>query len=354
MPNEEAWSGVRSRGGRDWGGRLTIIDMKNNLIRGIRKASDFDGAAAHRRILPEALPNLPAVCLPSPPGRPDGHRCGDRADGITRCRSKKWPAQTLVAELGEPRRPARVRRGAEVLDEHWRTGARSAASGRAPPPRGARQFIGLVDPRRCAIAYRKRMVDSPAYRLNHEEVIKALEEGITFTENLNPLEAVADDRGALKAVIFNREAKDLPAGQDRVLTLPARTMLVAAGTSPNIMYEKECKGTFLLDSKKKFFQPHSVKANGDGKFHLEADVNGFFTSYDTTGSSHLLRRQPSRYAGNVVKAMASAMDSPTSEAFAKELATLDAAARPGVTRHGSVCASGSDTDSSPSSKTWSG
>jgi hypothetical protein len=27
------------------------------------------------------------------------------------------------------------------------------------------------------IAYRKRMVDSPAYRLNHEEVIKALEEG---------------------------------------------------------------------------------------------------------------------------------------------------------------------------------
>ena len=36
------------------------------------------------------------------------------------------------------------------------------------------------------IAYRKRMVDSPAYRLNHEEVIKALEEGITFAENLNP------------------------------------------------------------------------------------------------------------------------------------------------------------------------
>ena len=28
------------------------------------------------------------------------------------------------------------------------------------------------------IAYRKRLVDSPAYRLNHEEVIKALEEGL--------------------------------------------------------------------------------------------------------------------------------------------------------------------------------
>nr|NIO42969.1 pyridine nucleotide-disulfide oxidoreductase [Burkholderiales bacterium] len=32
------------------------------------------------------------------------------------------------------------------------------------------------------IAYRKRLVESPAYTLNHEEVEKALEEGIRFTE----------------------------------------------------------------------------------------------------------------------------------------------------------------------------
>jgi hypothetical protein len=38
------------------------------------------------------------------------------------------------------------------------------------------------------LAYRKRMVDSPAYRLNHEEVVKALEEGIWFAENLDPRE----------------------------------------------------------------------------------------------------------------------------------------------------------------------
>ena len=41
-----------------------------------------------------------------------------------------------------------------------------------------------------SLVYRKRMVDSPAYRLNHEEVIKALEEGIAFVENLNPVEAM--------------------------------------------------------------------------------------------------------------------------------------------------------------------
>ena len=49
------------------------------------------------------------------------------------------------------------------------------------------------------VAYRKRMVDSPAYRLNHEEIIKALEEGISFTENVNPIEAVAQWRaGSLR------------------------------------------------------------------------------------------------------------------------------------------------------------
>ena len=38
----------------------------------------------------------------------------------------------------------------------------------------------------ATIAYRRRMVDSPSYTLNHEEVEKALEEGIVFAEGLTP------------------------------------------------------------------------------------------------------------------------------------------------------------------------
>ena len=57
------------------------------------------------------------------------------------------------------------------------------------------------------LVYRKRMVDSPAYRLNHEEVIKALEEGITFAENLNPIEAAPDEHGAVRAMIFGPGAR---------------------------------------------------------------------------------------------------------------------------------------------------
>jgi NAD(P)H-flavin reductase len=177
------------------------------------------------------------------------------------------------------------------------------------------------------------MVDSPAYRLNHEEVIKALEEGIVFAENLNPVEAIPDDRAALKGVIFRREGRegregrDGQEGQEDTVTLPARTLLVAAGTTPNITYEKEAPGSFALDAKKKFFQPHAVTLNGDGGFHAKPDADGFFTSYEHSGRfvSYYGDNHP-RYAGNVVKAMASAKDGYPHivKLFARDLAQMDA------------------------------
>jgi NAD(P)H-flavin reductase len=236
--------------------------------------------------------------------------------------------ETLVAELGEPRvRGAYDAEELEILDESLAHGrgvqaerARAASAGEPP------NFVPLVRAwGGVTIAYRKRMVDSPAYRLNHEEVIKALEEGITFAELLNPTEAVPDESGALKEMIFARE------GQvgDHTVTLPARTLLVAAGTTPNITCEKEAPGHFQLDARKKFFQPHSVTATGDG-FHLTPDPNGFFTSYDSGGRfvTYYGDNHP-RYAGNVVKAMASAKHGfpQVTRLFAKDLASLDAAAQ---------------------------
>ena len=53
--------------------------------------------------------------------------------------------------------------------------ARAAAAGEEP------NFVPLVRGwGGVSLVYRKRLQDSPAYRLNHEEVIKALEEGITL------------------------------------------------------------------------------------------------------------------------------------------------------------------------------
>jgi NAD(P)H-flavin reductase len=246
--------------------------------------------------------------------------------------------EVIAAELGETRmRGLYDAEELALLDEHLAHGRavraereRAALAGQRP------DFVPLVRAwGGVTIAYRKRLVDSPAYRLNHEEVIKALEEGVVFAENLNPIEAVPDERGALAAMIFRREGRDghegLRAEDTGLVTLPARTALVAAGTSPNITCEKEAPGTFLLDGKKKFFQPHIVMLQDDGRFRLTPDANGFFTSYEDDGRfvTYYGDNHP-RYAGNVVKAMASAKDGfpHVTRLFARELASLDPAAQP--------------------------
>jgi NADPH-dependent glutamate synthase beta subunit-like oxidoreductase/NAD(P)H-flavin reductase len=334
MPIEDAWAyGFDHVAIAAGAGRPTIIDMKNNLIRGIRKASDFLMAlqltgAFKRGALPNLQARMPAIVIGG------GLTAIDTATELMAyypLQVEKTLAQyeTLVAERDQRRvRAAYDAEEIEVLDEYLAHGRavraereRAALAGTEP------DFVSLMRGwGGVTIAYRKRLVDSPAYRLNHEEVIKALEEGIVFAENLNPIEAVPDARGALSAMLFKREGA--PDGQGGTITLPARTALVAAGTTPNITYENECRGTFQLDAKKKFFQPHSASQNGDGGFHLTPDADGFFTSYARDGRfvTYYGDNHP-RYAGNVVKAMASAKDGfpHVAKLFARELAALDPA-----------------------------
>jgi NADPH-dependent glutamate synthase beta subunit-like oxidoreductase/NAD(P)H-flavin reductase len=337
MPIDDAWSyGFDHVAIAAGAGRPTIIDMKNNLIRGIRKASDFLMAlqltgAFKRDALPNLQARVPAVVIGG------GLTAIDTATELMAyypLQVEKMLAQyeALVSKLGESRvRDMYDAEERELVDEYVSHGrqvraerARATQAGETP------NLIALVRSwGGVTIAYRKRMVDSPAYRLNHEEVIKALEEGIVFAENLNPVEAVPDSRGALSAMVFNREGQKAESiGQ---VTLPARTCLVAAGTTPNITYENEARGTFQLDAKKKFFQPHSASMNGDGGFHLTPDPKGFFTSYDSRGRfvTYYGDNHP-RYAGNVVKAMASAKHGfpEIAKLFARELVDLDPAGQP--------------------------
>ncbi len=149
------------------------------------------------------------------------------------------------------------------------------------------------------------MEESPAYRLNHEEIIKALEEGISFIENMEPEEAVADGNGHLAAVRFRRSRGG------NVVELPARSCWVAAGTTPNITYEKEHPGTFPMDERRRFFLPHRAEPDGPGGWRLvastAADESAFFTGYARDGRfiTFFGDNHPA-YNGNVVKAMASA------------------------------------------------
>ena len=72
-------------------------------------------------------------------------------------------------------------------------GARPRRPRRARAGRGGRRepdFAPLVAKwGGVSLVYRKRMTDSPAYRLNHEEIDKFLEEGVRFIEHLSPVAA---------------------------------------------------------------------------------------------------------------------------------------------------------------------
>src|SRR5205809_2465680 len=70
------------------------------------------------------------------------------------------------------------------------------------------------------IAYRRRLIDSPSYTLNHEEVEKALEEGVRFAENLTPLRIEVDAFGRARSLVMRSQETDVE--------LPARTILIAA------------------------------------------------------------------------------------------------------------------------------
>ena len=321
-------------------GKPTLVSMKNNLIRGVRKASDFlmalqlTGAAKHDSTANLQV-RLPAVVIGG------GLTAIDTATELF----AYYPVQVektlerfeaLAAEFGEDevwrRFDAEERAVLEEYVGHGRAvraeRARAAAAGEEP------DFISLVRAwGGVSIVYRKRLIDSPAYRLNHEEVAKALEEGINFIENMSPAEAVPDEHGAVSAVVFERVTRDPATGKWHVncedtLRVPARTVCVAAGTSPNTIYERERPGTFALDEWKEFFAPHRVESAAGGTFKLVPAAKGergFFTSYEDGGRfiSYYGDNHPV-YAGNVVKAMASAKDGfPEVVAlFAEELAAL--------------------------------
>jgi NAD(P)H-flavin reductase/NADPH-dependent glutamate synthase beta subunit-like oxidoreductase len=308
MPIEDVWGyGFDHVAIAAGAGRPTVIDMKNNLVRGVRKASDFLMAlqltgAFKGGALPNLQARLPAIVI------------GGGLTGIDTATElfAYYPVQVekvldryevLSAESSEAAvRAAYDQDELQILDEFLVHGgavraerARAEAAGERP------NFIPLVRGwGGVTLAYRKRMIDSPAYRLNHEEVIKALEEGIWFAENLDPREIVVNDRDHAEALVLK--------GPNGPVELPARTILVAAGTSPNVTYEKEQPGTFQLDAKKRFFQGFRAEREATG-IRLEPDAGGFFTSYNNDGRlvSYYGDNHP-MYAGNVVKAMASAKD----------------------------------------------
>jgi NADPH-dependent glutamate synthase beta subunit-like oxidoreductase/NAD(P)H-flavin reductase len=160
------------------------------------------------------------------------------------------------------------------------------------------------------VAYRRLLRESPAYLRNHEEVIKALEEGIYYAEGLDPKAIRLDRYGHVSALVsesrfYNEVGEWITSDEAHVL--PAKSIFVATGASPNVAYEFENEGTFQRE--KMQYQPynfdkHLREVRPDS--HAKIEDFGAFTSYTKEdkrvsflGDTHPI------FHGSVVKAIAS-------------------------------------------------
>jgi NAD(P)H-flavin reductase len=314
-------------------GQPTIIDLKNNLMRGIRKASDFLMAlqltgAAKASSLANLQVRLPAGVIGG------GLTAIDTATELM----AYYPVQVekilhryeiLTKTYSE--QTVRARYDKEeiiILDEFLAHGKaivaerqRAEAEGELPDFQPLIESWGGV-----TLFYRKGIKDAPAYRQNHEEICEALEEGIALAEFMSPVGANADEFGHLVSVDFqNTQTK-------ADVNVSLRNLYVAAGTSPNTIYQSEYPDTFVMD--KWFFQRYepefengtvSLVASNDEKMP-KIGKPAPLTSYQKDGKfiSFYGDNHPV-YAGNVVKAMASAKNGYpyVVKLFEQELASLN-------------------------------
>ena len=296
-------------------GRPTIIDDEEQPHPRHPQGERLpDGAAAHRRLQAGRRSRTCRCACPrssSAAASPPSTRRPSCSPTTRAGREDARAVRDARRREGRGRRCWRdVRRGGAASPR--RVPRRTARAVRAERERAAREGrrAGLPAARRSwggvSLVYRKRVLDSPAYRLNHEEVIKASRRACASSRTSRPMEAVLDARGHVKAMKFERQLET--ASRWRDVELPARTCAsppARARTSPTRRSTRDVRAR----------QEEAVLPAARGRVDDDGDARGssrrraqegFFTSYDDgTARVHLFYgdNHP-HYAGSVVKAMA--------------------------------------------------
>jgi NADPH-dependent glutamate synthase beta subunit-like oxidoreductase/NAD(P)H-flavin reductase len=296
------------------------LSIPGSLAPGMRQANDFLmalqlGNAAKKTSLTNLQVRLPAVIIG---GGLTGVDTATEVQAyyITQVEKILFRYETLVTFYNEEDILQKLDiPSLEILEEFITHGkairherARAEAANEQP------NFIKLIHQwGGVTIVYRRFMQDSPAYIHNHEELTKALEEGVFYLEALEPAFVDLNQHGHVETLICHkrlRKDKETWEATQTEIRIPARAIFVATGTQPNIAYEFEHRGTF---TRLGLQYQHYEDLDGNltvahGVEHVKEADFGPFTSYQKSdhrvslvGDTHPV------FHGSVVKAIASGM-----------------------------------------------
>jgi len=298
-----------------------VISIGNSLARGMRQANDFLMAlqltgAAKSDSLANLQVRMPAAVVGG------GLTAIDTATEvqtyyITQVEKVLRRFEELVASTDEET----VRKGLneenlKILDEFLDHGREVRKERRrVEKTNDDPDFISLL--RKwggVTIVYRRGLNESPAYQRNHEEVIKAMEEGIYYIEGVDPVRCELDQYGHVSSLVCRKlkqeDGRWLATNEES--NVQARSVFVAAGTFPNAIYESEYPGTFSMEHD--HFLPHVAQRQSLQPVrvadHCKSPQFGPLTSFDLDNRrvSFLGDTHPV-FNGSVVKAIASALRS---------------------------------------------
>lgn len=296
------------------------LPIPGSLAPGMRQANDFLmalqlGNAAKKDSLTNIQVRLPAVIIG---GGLTGVDTATEVQAyyITQVEKTLTRYETLVAKYGEEHVRSQLDPASQEILEEFLTHGKAVRKERERAIENKEQpnFIKLIRQwGGVTIVYRRSMQDSPAYINNHEELRKALEEGIYYLEALEPTQVDLNQFGHVETLICHKRVRKNDVEWEPLseeIRIPSRSIFVATGTQPNIAYEFEYRGTFTKHDHR--YQNYENVNNelviAHGVTHCKDPNFGPFTSYHTNdhrvsliGDTHPV------FHGNVVKAIASGL-----------------------------------------------
>ncbi len=297
-------------------GKPTIVSMPNALSRGVRTASDFLMAlqlsgAGKKHSISNLQVRLPVVVIG---GGLTGIDAATESLAYYPVQVEKFLSryEILVAEKGEDAVRSNWTDEEKTISEEFIAHAKAIRVEKSVAQAEDREadIIGLMQKWGGAtLAYRRTLQDAPSYRLNHEEVEKAMEEGIFFAENVTPVGVRLDEYGHAQGlrVTYPFMADD-DRQETRERTLPAKTVFMGAGTNPNTVLNREDPEHFGMDDDDWYFAAideegnkvvpeKSISKPETPQILMSRNEDQKFVSF--FGDTH------PTFVGNVVKAMGS-------------------------------------------------